>query len=184
MNYIFRQAVINFAVGKKASATVAALEMLRENYPRPVFYRLMNLTSTHDLPRTLWEVGYKDYGMGNYENARKKLLLTVALQFTYPGAPTIYYGDEVGMTGGNDPLNRGPYPWADMGGNYGDPSLLDVYKGLSAMRQKYASIFVTGEIAMLPGNDNMIVYERYDSASRAITLLNNSKTTNTLALAV
>lgn len=183
MNYIFRSALINFANGKKASDTVDALEMMRENYPKPVFYRLMNLTSSHDLPRTLWEVGYKEYGMSNYSVCRKKLLLTVAIQFTYPGAPTIYYGDEVGMTGGSDPFNRGPYPWSDRGCTYGDLSLLDVYKGLSAMRQKYAPVFVTGELAQRYSDAHVIVFERWDAANpdgRAVVLLNNASAAQTV----
>ena len=135
MNYIFRSAALNFARGGNASLTSDTLEMLRENYPKPVFYRLMNLVSSHDVPRALFELGYMKYGAANYDEMRKRLLLCFVLQFTYPGAPTIYYGDEVGMTGGADPMNRGPYPWKEDGCNYGDYSLIDVVKELSTIRR-------------------------------------------------
>lgn len=52
---------------------------------------------------------------------------------TYPGAPTIYYGDEVGVGGGDDPYNRMPYPWADQGG-LPDEALLADFKRLTQLR--------------------------------------------------
>ena len=59
------------------------------------------------------------------------------MQMTYPGAPTIYYGDEVGVTGGDDPDNRRTYPWADLGGKP-DLELLVRFKQLTALRHQHA----------------------------------------------
>jgi glycosidase len=173
MNYLFRAAALNFAGGGNASMTGNTLEMLRENYPKPVFYHLMNLVSSHDLPRALFDLGYKKYGTSNYGEMRRRLLLCFALQFTYPGAPTIYYGDEVGMTGGPDPMNRGPYPWKEDGGNYGDYSLIDVVKALSRMRRENP-VLIGGELRMLPGDKNILAYERTDSKSRIMVVMNNA----------
>ena len=173
MNYIFRSAALNFTSGGNASFTSDTLEMLRENYPKPVFYRLMNLVSSHDVPRALFELGYTKYGAANYGEMRKRLLLCFALQFTYPGAPTIYYGDEVGMTGGADPMNRGPYPWKEDGCGYGDYSLIDVVKELSRMRHENP-VLIDGEVRMLPGDRNILAYERTDGKSRVLVVMNNA----------
>lgn len=174
MNYIFRAAALNFAGGGDASLTSDTLEMLRENYPKPVFYSLMNLVSSHDLPRALFDLGYKKYGATNYPEMRRRLLLCFALQFTYPGAPTIYYGDEVGMTGGADPMNRGPYPWKEDGCNYGDDSLIGVVKELSRIRRENP-VLIGGELRMLPGDKNILAYERTDAQSRVLIVMNNAK---------
>lgn len=173
MNYIFRSAALNFASGGDASFTSDTLEMLRENYPKPVFYRLMNLVSSHDVPRALFELGYTKYGAPNYSEVRKRLLLCFALQFTYPGAPTIYYGDEAGMTGGADPMNRGPYPWKEDGCDYGDYSLIDVVKELSRLRHENP-VLIDGEVRMLPGDRNILAYERNDGKSRVLVVMNNA----------
>jgi glycosidase len=174
MNYIFRSAALGFAGGGNASAAGNTLEMLREDYPKPVFYRLMNLVSSHDLPRALFDLGYKKYGAANYAEMRRRLLLCFALQFTYPGAPTIYYGDEVGMTGGADPMNRGPYPWKEDGGNYGDFSLIDSVKELSRMRRENP-VLIHGELRMLSGDANILAYERTDGKSRVLVVMNNAR---------
>jgi len=174
MNYIFRSAALNFAGGGSAKLTGDSLEMLRENYPKPVFCRLMNLVSSHDVARALFELGYKKYGATNYDETRKKLLLCFALQFTYPGAPTIYYGDEVGMTGGADPMNRGPFPWKEDGCNYGDFSLVDVVKEFSRIRRENP-VLVGGDIRMLPGDRNLLAYVRTDSSSKILVVMNNDK---------
>ncbi len=175
MNYIFRQALLDFAKGGNASKSVDALEMVRENYPKPVFYRLMNLMSTHDQPRTLWEVGYKEVGQRNYnEIYRKRLILTKAFQFTYPGIPTIYYGDEVGMTGGHDPYNRGPYPWKEDGCTPPDETLIPVVQNFARIRSEN-QVFIDGEIRMLYSDRNIILFERSNDSDKAIVVFNNGK---------
>ena len=69
--------------------------------------------------------------------AKQRFLLATLFQMTYPGAPSIYYGDEVGVTGGADPMNRGTYPWADQGGSP-DTAMLAEMKSLIALRNDNA----------------------------------------------
>jgi glycosidase len=138
MNYVFRNAVIEYAAGGSADDLVAALEALREAYPPQAHAALMNLLSTHDAPRALHQFGYHD---GDTDAARialakRRLLLAVFLQMTYPGAPTVYYGDEVGVTGGEDPYNRATYPWADEGGRP-DEALHAEFKRLIGLRNAH-----------------------------------------------
>ncbi len=174
MNYIFRQCVLDMARGKSAETAMQGLEMIRENYPAPAFKRAMNLLSSHDLPRVLWEVGYKEYGQTDYAEFRARMLLAVSFQFTYPGAPTIYYGDEIGLTGGNDPFNRGPYPWKEDGGNYGDPSLLADFQKLAALRRSHP-VFQEGELKLLYTDKNLVIIQRQDKQEKIVLVFNNSK---------
>jgi len=116
MNYPFRQIVIDFLLEKINSQTVHLhLMSLYENYPIHNFYSLMNLLGSHDVPRIL--TIFQD-ALINIDGIKKKqeiaikqLKLAILWQMTFPGVPSIYYGDEVGLEGGNDPLNRRGFPW-------------------------------------------------------------------------
>ncbi|OHD54051.1 MAG: hypothetical protein A2Y33_10055 [Spirochaetes bacterium GWF1_51_8] len=174
MNYIFRSSVINFTKGGNALKTVEALEMVRENYPAPVFYKLMNLVSGHDLPRVFYEIGYTKYDKKNYEKMKARLELVFVFQFTYPGAPAVYYGDEIGMTGGPDPFNRGPYPWQEDGGTYGNYDFLDFARKIAKIRIDNP-VFSAGQFDILFCDEITISYKRWDDKNHAIVVMNNSK---------
>jgi cyclomaltodextrinase / maltogenic alpha-amylase / neopullulanase len=140
MNYIFRNAVLDWAAGGSARVMMENLEHVREAYPPQAHSALMNLLSTHDQPRALHHVGWRDEARDSPEVvtlAKQRLLLAVFFQMTYPGSPTVYYGDEVGVTGGEDPYNRATYPWADLGGQP-DLALLAEFKRLIALRHQHA----------------------------------------------
>jgi neopullulanase len=70
-------------------------------YPKEFSYAQMNLLDSHDMPRFLNLV----------QGDVRRLKLAYLFLMTYPGAPTIYYGDEIGLTGERDPLNRKTFPW-------------------------------------------------------------------------
>ena len=98
-------------------AAYQSIELMREAYPPQAFYALMNLLSTHDAARTLYEFGYTDTSNPQQiAQAKQRFRLAVLFQMTFPGSPGVFYGDEVGVTGGADPFNRATYPWADKGG--------------------------------------------------------------------
>ena len=115
MNYLFRDAVRDWlALGKiSASEFAGRANRTLALYPYEVSLRMYNPLDSHDTVRFLTYCG------GNEESHR----LAVALQMTFPGCPAVYYGDEVGMDGGNDPDCRkamdweraeskaGPYEW-------------------------------------------------------------------------
>jgi glycosidase len=137
MNYIFRNAVLAYAAGGDAREFVPQLELMREHYPPPAFHALMNLLSTHDQPRSLYELGWRDDADGTAEAlAKRRFALAVLFQMSYPGSPAVYYGDEVGVTGGADPDNRRTFPWADLGGRP-DEAMLGLFKRLIRMRQDH-----------------------------------------------
>jgi glycosidase len=96
-------------------------------------------------------------------------------QFTYPGAPTIFYGDEVGATGGEDPFNRVTYPWADQGGTP-DESLLSYVRALGRMRREHPVLARGSLDAPLHLDEHVVVLLRRAEGAWAITAVNNGAT--------
>jgi cyclomaltodextrinase / maltogenic alpha-amylase / neopullulanase len=185
MNYIFRNAVIDYAAGGAAKTLVANLELMREAYPPQAHSALMNLLSTHDAARALHQFGYHDEkdGAATIALAKRRLLLAVFIQMTYPGAPTIYYGDEVGVTGGEDPYNRATYPWADEGGKP-DLVLLAEFSKLTALRHAHP-ILRRGELfAPLHVDEHVVVHARRLGTQWALTVTNNGAASRQVTVAL
>jgi cyclomaltodextrinase / maltogenic alpha-amylase / neopullulanase len=174
MNYIFRNAVLDYANGKSAKDLVQQLELMREVYPPPAFYALMNLLSTHDQARSLHLFGYVDSVNENtIAQAKQKLRLAVFLQMTYPGAPAVYYGDEVGVTGGDDPYNRATYPWEDMGGKP-DIALHKDFKRFIQLRRDHAVLRHGSISAPAFVNEHVMALVREHQGVWAVTATNNA----------
>ncbi|MCE4539219.1 glycoside hydrolase family 13 protein [Pelomonas sp. P7] len=179
MNYIFRNAVLDYAAGKSGRTMAANLELMREAYPPQAFSALMNLLSTHDQPRALHHLGEdRDLAL-----AKQRLRLAVFFQMTYPGAPAIYYGDEVGLGGGEDPFNRAPYPWADEGGQP-DAALLADFKRLTRLRHDQPMLRHGRLGPPLHVDDHVVVLARQDGDRWAITATNNSPQARTVKFAL
>jgi glycosidase len=102
MNYWLRAALRSCALDD-AQMPVAqrALDRLAAEVPLPALLRSWTVLSSHDTPRLSDQVGF--------DEARARLWL--AVQFAYPGTPLLYYGEEIGMTGGADPACRGAMVW-------------------------------------------------------------------------
>lgn len=179
MNYIFRNAVMDYAAGKSGRQMAANLELMREAYPPQAFSALMNLLSTHDQPRALHHFGEDQ----NLALAKQRLRLAVFFQMTYPGAPTIYYGDEVGLGGGDDPFNRAPYPWADEGGQP-DEALLADFKRLVKLRHELPVLRHGTLDAPLHADDQVVVLARQSGKTWALTATNNSTAPRTVSVVV
>ena len=141
MNYPFRTAALQWLCGGDASDFWESMETLRENYPPDAYYSAMNFLSTHDTPRILTLLGGEPVpedkpgraaarlSPAGYELARRRLMLGAMLLYAFPGSPTVYYGDEAGVQGYEDPLNRRTYPWGQE-----DERLLAWYRKLGALR--------------------------------------------------
>jgi glycosidase len=117
--------------------------------------------------------------------AKQRLLLAVLLQMSYPGAPTVYYGDEVGVTGGDDPYNRATYPWPDEGGKP-DLALREQFKRLIAMRHAHP-VLRRGELmAPVVVDEHVVVWSRRlatpDGERWALVAVNNGATVRTVRL--
>ncbi len=161
MNYPFRNAILDFVTGKITGKDFKDKIMtIVENYPRPVLDCLMNLLSTHDTPRIITTLSQKGEGMNKTEKANFRLsgkdferALSLAkasalLQFTLPGNPSIYYGDEIGMEGFEDPLNRCFFQWEKQ-----DASLKNFYKELIFLKNENKAINCGDIIFQEVGND-------------------------------
>lgn len=183
MNYIFRSTILDYASGGKAHQLYSNLEFIREVYPPQAFYALMNLISSHDVARSLYVFGHtgQTTEAEKIRIAKQRLRLAVFFQMTYPGAPTIYYGDEVGVTGGDDPYNRATYPWADLGGTP-DLALLADFKTLIRMRRDNAVLRHGTLDAPLYIDEHVIVLMRRLGDVTAITATNNGATPQTVSL--
>ena len=175
MNYVFRNAVQAYANGADARTSYRNIELIRELYPAQTFFALMNLLSTHDSARALHEFGYRDANTGAtaIALAKRRLHLAVLFQMIFPGAPTVFYGDEVGVTGGEDPFNRATYPWADRGGRP-DASMLADFKRLIALRNTHAVLRHGSIDAPIYLDEHVIVLLRRDGAHWAVTATNNA----------
>lgn len=123
MNYRFRGAVLDFFARGKVDAAqfAAALNTLNIEYPPQATAAMFNMLGSHDVPRLLNECG------GDV----RKLALATLFQMTSAGAPSVYYGDEVGMTSGGDPWNRAPMVWDETKWN---SSLRESFKRAIALR--------------------------------------------------
>ncbi len=123
MNYPWRTAILNYCSGKdNGFALCEQVETIAENYPPQVLQCVMNSLSTHDTARAITTLVDPFQGTRAQKAARtlspeqrklglSRLRMAMALQFVLPGMPCIYYGDEAGLEGYEDPFNRRCYPW-------------------------------------------------------------------------
>ena len=123
MNYPWRGAILGFVRGQDDGYLLGeSIMTIAENYPPQVLHALMNSLGTHDTARILTTLigdfaGDREYqarvrlSWEQREFALERLRLAAFLQYTLPGCPCIYYGDEAGMEGCKDPFNRGCFPW-------------------------------------------------------------------------
>ncbi len=184
MNYVFRDAILNFCRGQNARYTMGTIMSVVENYPRPVLRVLMNSLSTHDTERALTVIAGeplngrdREWQANNRlsdeqrERGIRLMKLAAAMQFTLPGVPCVYYGDEAGMEGYRDPFNRCCYPW----GKEND-GLVEFHKRLGELR-KNNSALADGEFENVYAEGNRLDFVRRDSHSAIYCTFNNSDRT-------
>ena len=190
MNYPFRTAALNFLLGQGAEQFVAAMETLRENYPPSAFFSAMNSLGTHDTPRalTLLALGSPctdqsrqwraDFRLNGEQRRRgvERLKVGSALLFCFPGSPTVYYGDEAGMEGFEDPFNRRTYPWGQE-----DKELLDWYAALGRLRREHQALQI-GNIEYLFDSGDLLVFSRRDGQETVLCACNAGEQPRTCLL--
>ena len=205
MNYRLRDAVLALLVpqgfdpkgfadsGHQISVSDFAdrLASIREDYPDAAYYSLMNLLDSHDTARLLWTLtpgaettAAKEANGANVAAGKLRVRLASLIQFSLPGAPTVYYGDEVGLTGADDPDDRRTYPWADLGGQP-DTSLLAHYTSLASLRAGIPALR-NGDFRVLLANDTdeTVAYGRKTPSQAAIVAMNRSSSARTLSIPV
>ena len=98
--------------------------------------------------------------------AKNRLKAVSMLQFVMPGVPCIYYGDEAGMQGFEDPFNRGSYPWGKE-----DPELMEHYRMLCRLRKDYP-VLIEGDFLPCACSDHVICFERFTEKEHLWLFLN------------
>ncbi len=172
MNYRFRDAVLGWLANpaRTVEMMVNQLDSIREDYPSQALAASMNLIDSHDTARALTDAG----------GDKNMLRLMALMQFTWPGMPTIYYGDEAGMEGASDPDDRRTYPWGNE-----DKSLVEYYKMLASTRHA-TSALRTGDYINLAFDNKLDIYAyaRKDTAGVAVVALNRSTADQEVELVV
>lgn len=215
MNYRFRKNVLGFVrenadwidndnngsnriVPLSPSQFDRAMRSIREDYPEPALYAMLNLIDSHDTNRALYVL--TKVGDDGLAQARERLRLAAIIQFTWYGAPMVYYGDEAGLnapsltSGGSgpedDPYNRAPYPWSDASGNaaiYGpaDRAMVTFYTRLGRLRKAYSCLrtgrfetLLAGDATPSTGDENTYAFARTDTGGSVLVVLNNGPVAN------
>ena len=182
MNYPLKEAIISFIKDGNFKNLSNTIKEQLDHYPHKTLHALMNLLSTHDTARLITVLsGIEPHGAtkkqlaetfipeNKIEEVKFKLKCASLLQFTLCGVPSIYYGDEIGMQGYADPLNRRTYPWGKE-----DLDLLSWYKFLGELRAKY-SAFTQGEFVEIFADIGVYVFKRADENSEVLIAVNISE---------
>ena len=179
MNYPFRAAILEFLTAGQSMDFLDAVMTVLENYPKPVVDCLMNHIGTHDTARILtllggeaadgrdrvWQSGRR---MDPSARAKAVRLLKIAavLQYTLPGVPSLYYGDEAGMEGYGDPFNRGFFPWGEE-----NAELTAFYRRLGEVRRG-SPAFCGGAFVPVSSDAGTVCYIRRGGGEQILVAVN------------
>lgn len=185
MNYVFTGPTMAFAAGDRvvmeyaeipeyypypaldAAGYQRQIEALLTLYPWEIQLTQLNLLSSHDVARAVSVMG-DDFA---------SMELAVLLQMTFPGAPSIYYGDEVGLSGGLDPDCRWVFPepakW--------NQALLDYHKALISLRHRYAALRI-GDYQPQIAQGQLYGFKRVDDQTTLLVLVNAGEQAETVDL--
>lgn len=161
MNYRWRSAVLDFVRGVISPTEFdRQLRIVRETCPAACLYSMFNLLGSHDTERV------RTILKGN----KKQQELAVVTQFTYPGVPSVYYGDEIGMEGGKDPDDRRCMIWDK---SQWDMHLYRLHRALIALRKSRPSLTL-GDFRVASANDAMgrFVFQRRLGKETTTVILN------------
>ncbi len=145
------------------------------NFTMPSLLVAMNELSNHDHSRFLTRTNHK-VGRTNTlgaqaanEGVNKAVMReAVVIQMTWPGAPTIYYGDEAGVCGFTDPDNRRTYPWGNE-----DQELIVFHKDIIRIHKSHKE-FLTGSLKYIDADYNVIAYGRFNKTGKSVIVVNNN----------
>ena len=178
MNYRFREAVLAFIAEERidAQSFINRINEPNLDYPTQAVYSLQNLIDSHDTERFLYSSG------GN----KDKLKMAAALQFTYPGAPMVYYGTEVGLSGASDPDTRRTMLWEERpNGNQPDLKLYDYYSQLAEIRENNEVLRTAGvEFETINSEPEVVILKRENENGKIYTVLNAADVEKSIKLEI
>ncbi len=182
MNYPFADAILNFVRFGHGEYFFDSIMDIVESYPPQVLNVLMNHIGTHDTERAITRLAGPDNNgrdrawqhihnkLSDYDYLKGISMMKMAslIQFTLPGVPSIYYGDEIGMQGMKDPFNRACMSW-----DHQNKELLLWYKRLGWIRRS-SKAFAEGAFNRVFCDGAAIAYERYTDSEAMLVAVNNS----------
>ena len=183
MNYPFRNCVLDYVRDGKGRQFLTTVNSIVENYPLPALNCAMNPLSTHDTERALtmlvcepsngrdrlWQAEHHYLSGDAYWQGINSLKLAATLQYFLPGIPSLYYGDEAGLSGYRDPFNRCCYPWG-----VENAELVAWFKQLGQLR-KSAKFLKDCQFTPLCVNDDICSYIRHlDEDHQLLVAINRS----------
>ncbi len=182
MNYPLKDGIIHFILTGNAEMLADTMRTLQDHYPKQTLDCLMNILGTHDTARILTVLGqkicYTKDVMASREmllteterrNAVEKVKMAAFLQYTLPGVPCIYYGDENGAEGYIDPFCRRCFDW-----EHPDEELIGYYRRLGELRTRFAGVFREGLYNEVFVKNGCFVFKRTNEAVNVYVYVNNS----------
>lgn len=190
MNYPLKEALIEYIKTENAAKLLHSIRVLINHYPKQTVDCLMNILGTHDTARILTVLGgiyckNKDemalpsayLSKENKEKTIKKLKMAAVLQYTLPGVPCLYYGDENGLEGHIDPFCRRCFDWEHL-----NEDLIGFYSRLGTIRKEYREVFKNGEFAEIRVENGLFIYKRENENGCVYIYVNNSSRRHLLQL--
>ena len=182
MYYPLKDAIISYMQTGNAAELLNCIRVLINHYPKQTLDCLMNILGTHDTSRILTVLGgihckNKEemsqetayLSAKDKENAINKLKMAAVLQYTMPGVPCVYYGDENAMEGHIDPFCRRCFDWEHL-----NKDLIAFYSKLGKMREKYRDLFADGDFSEIIARNGLFYYKRVKNNSEIYICTNNS----------
>lgn len=188
MNYLFTAVSLNFFAGQHLNMNVITqaggfkdriyemhapsfaneVDRILNLYPQEITFAQLNLLDSHDMPRFLSCVN----------GDKNSLKLAWLFMFTMPGAPCIYYGDEIGVDGGHDPDCRKSFPWDEA---KWDKDLLAYAKACIALRTEHSPLR-QGEYKRIYAEGEVMAFSREQNGEKIITVFNVANEERTVHL--
>ncbi len=184
MNYPFADAIIGYVNGGDGKDFIDRIADILEDYPIAATNVLMNHLGTHDTPRLITRLGTDEYPSSRakqsasflseeqYAKAVKKQKLAAVIQYTLPGVPSLYYGDEAGLEGFGDPFCRAAYPWGKE-----NNELIEFYKWLGRVRRQN-DVLKDGVFYPLLGGLGSMAFMRVKEGEKLLVATNRWKETD------
>ena len=182
MNYPLKDAIISYIFTGNALDLLHCVRVLRNHYPKQTLDCLMNILGTHDTSRILTVLGgiycqnKEDMSKKSAylsENDKKvaieKLEMAAVIQYTMPGVPCLYYGDENAMEGHIDPFCRRCFDWNNL-----NEDLIKFYAKLGKIRENYRDIFADGDFIEILADNGLLYYKRQKDNTEIYICTNNS----------
>ncbi len=181
MNYPFAESVLSFCRFGDAEKFMSGVMNIVENYPKQCLDVMMNHIGTHDTVRAItrlagensdyrsreWQSSHK-LSLLEYRQGVQMLKLAAAVQYTLPGVPSVYYGDEAGLQGYRDPFNRACFPWGNE-----NKELIEFYRTLGKIRREN-EVFKEGWFIPVSASMGCVAYIREDKTGSIMVIANRN----------